>query len=74
MGTVIFIPILALALGVFSSGSRVFEVVYLVWWYLGPLQKMGGMDFTAGAPQVYLLAAAGLLLLAAFWRGRQVRV
>ena len=46
----------------------------MIWWYIGPLQKMAGMDFTAGAPQVYLLAAAGLLLLSAFWRGRQVRV
>ena len=74
VGAVIFIPTLALALGVFSSGSRVFEVVYLIWWYIGPFQKTPGMDFTTGAPQVYLLAAAGLLLLSAYWRGRQVRV
>ena len=73
-GAVIFVPTLALALGVFSSGNRVFEVVYLVWWYIGAFMKMPGMDFTAGAPQIYLLAAAGLLLLSVFWRGRQVRV
>jgi hypothetical protein len=30
------------------------------------------MDFTSGATQIYLLAAAGLL--AAFWRGSQVQV
>jgi hypothetical protein len=74
VGAVVFVPTLALALGVFSSGSRVFEVAYVIWWYIGPLQKTLGMDFTAGAPQVYLLAAAGLLLLSAYWRGRQVRV
>jgi hypothetical protein len=74
VGAVIFIPTLALALGVFSSGSRVFEVVYVIWWYAGPFQKSQGMDFTSGPPQVYLLAAAGLLLLSAYWRGRQVRV
>jgi hypothetical protein len=74
VGGVIFVPALALALGVFSSGSRVFEVVYVIWWYIGPLQKMAGMDFTAGAPQVYMLAGAGLLLHSAFWRNRQVRV
>jgi hypothetical protein len=73
-GAVVFVPTLALALGVFSSGNRVFEVVYLVWWYLGPFQKTQGIDFTAGTPQVYLLAAAGLLLLSACWRSRQVRV
>jgi ABC-type transport system involved in multi-copper enzyme maturation permease subunit len=74
MGAVIFIPSLALALGVFSSGSRVFEVVYLFLWYMGPYQKVPGLDFITGEPQVYLLAAAGLLLLSAYWRGRQVRV
>jgi hypothetical protein len=74
MGAVIFVPTLALALGVFSSGSRVFEVLYVIWWYLGLMEKIPGMDFTTGAPQVYLLAAAGLLLLSAYWRGRQVRV
>jgi ABC-type transport system involved in multi-copper enzyme maturation permease subunit len=73
-GAVVFVPTLALALGVWSSGSRVFEVVYLIWWYMGPFQKKGGMDFTADAPQFYLLAVAGLLLLSAYWRGRQVRV
>jgi ABC-type transport system involved in multi-copper enzyme maturation permease subunit len=73
-GAVVFVPTLALALGVFSSGSRVFEVVYVLWWYIGPLQKTQGLDFTNGAPQVYLLAAAGLLLLSMFWRSRQVRV
>ncbi len=73
VGAVIFIPSLALALGVLSSGSRVFEVIYLLWWYIGPMQKTQGMNFITGAPQVYLLAAAGLLLLSLYWRGRQVR-
>lgn len=73
-GAVVFVPTLALALGVFSSGNRVFEVAYVIWWYIGPYQKKPGFDFTAGATQFYLLAAAGLLVLAAYWRGRQVRV
>jgi ABC-type transport system involved in multi-copper enzyme maturation permease subunit len=73
-GAVLFVPTLALALGVVSSGSRVFEVVYVLWWYVGPFQKTKGVDFTSGAPLVYLLAGAGLLLLSIFWRSRQVRV
>jgi hypothetical protein len=73
-GAVVFIPSLALALGVFSSSSRAFEVVYVLWWYIGPMSKNSRLDFTAGLPHVYLLAAAGLLLLSACWRGRQVRV
>jgi hypothetical protein len=72
-GAVIFIPGLALVLGVFSSGSRVFEVVYLIWWYIGPLQKTEGLDFISGAPHIYLFAAVGLLLLSMYLRGRQVR-
>jgi hypothetical protein len=74
MGAVVFIPTLALALGVLSSGNRVFEVVYVIWWYIGPFQKTAGIDFISGPPQVFLLASAGLLLLSAYWRGRQVRV
>jgi hypothetical protein len=62
-GAVVFVPTLALALGVFSSGSKAFEVVYVIWWYLGPMQKTAGIDFISGPPQIYLLAAAGLLLL-----------
>jgi hypothetical protein len=74
IGGVIFIPSLALALGVFSSGSRLFEVLYLFLWYLGPYQKVQSFDFITGAPQVYLLVSTGLLLLSAYWRSRQVRV
>jgi hypothetical protein len=73
-GAVVFVPTLALALGVVSSGNRAFEVVYVIWWYIGPLQKIPGLDFTAGSTQIYMLASAGLLLLSMFWRGRQVRV
>ena len=74
IGGVIFIPTLALALGVFSSSNRLFEVVYLFLWYIGPYQKVPQLDFITGAPQVFLLASAFLPLLSAFWRGRQVRV
>ncbi len=74
IGAVIFIPTLALALGVFSSGSRVFEVIYLFMWYMGPYQKIPVFDFISGTPQVFLLTSAILLLLSAYWRGRQVRV
>jgi hypothetical protein len=74
VGAVVFVTSLALALGVISGGSRVFEVVYVVWWYIGPLSKYPWFDFTDSAPQFYLLATAGLLLLTAYWRGRQVRV
>jgi hypothetical protein len=66
VGAIVFVPTLALALGVFSSGSRVFEVVYVIWWYIGPLQKTPGLDFTTSIPQIYLLVAVGLLLFSMY--------
>jgi hypothetical protein len=35
-----FIPALALALGIWSGGSKLFEVVYLLLWTLGPMSQM----------------------------------
>lgn len=68
----LFIPTLALALGVWSGGGKLFEVVYLLLWYLGPMEHVPMMDFVgsvpaavrAGMPLIYL-AATGLLGLAA---------
>jgi hypothetical protein len=73
-GAVVFVPSLALLLGVLSSGSRVFEVIYVIWWYMGPIEKVAGVNYTLDVPHIYLLAAVGLLLLSAAWRNRQVRV
>jgi hypothetical protein len=72
-----FIPALALALGAWSGGSKLFEVIYVLWWYCGPLNGLSGMDF-AGAQQAglwpaYLALALGLLGVAAVGRWRQVR-
>jgi hypothetical protein len=35
-----FIPAVALALGIWSGGSKLFEVVYLLLWTLGPMNQM----------------------------------
>ena len=73
----VFIPTLALALGVWSGGGKLFEVVYLLLWYLGPMQHVPGMDYLgslpaavrAGTPVVFLIAT--LLLGAAAVAGRK---
>jgi hypothetical protein len=49
-----------------GEASRVLEGVYLLWWYSSTLIKTPGKDFTNRLKQVYLLVAAGLLLLATF--------
>jgi hypothetical protein len=77
----VFIPSLALALGILTKSSRPFEGVFTGLWYAGPLNRVPGLDFTGGANGrhtieygwVYL-ALTAVLLAAAFWgRGRQLR-
>ena len=47
-----FIPAAALALGIWSGGSKLFEVVYLLLWTLGPLnQMMAALGFPLVADQ-----------------------
>lgn len=70
----LFIPSLALALGIWSNGSRAFEALYIVWWYIGPAHQTPGLDFmgttpASSSPAPYALAAV-VLLAAAYWRRR----
>lgn len=72
-----FIPSLALALGVWSGTSKFFEGLYTVWWYMGPLHHTPGLDFIGVTPQSsaiawYLTAAVGLV--AASYLGRRARL
>ena len=61
----LFIPSLALVLGVWSGGSKAFEAIYTIWWYIGPLHHTPGWDF-AGTTSAssnstgYLVAAMAL--------------
>lgn len=65
----LFVPSLALALGVVSGTPRLFEAVYLLLWYAGPMNQIPILDyggFTAdgrarGVPFVFL-AIAGVCL------------
>ena len=71
----LFIPSLALALGVWTNSSKAFEAIYTLWWYVGPAHHTPGLDFmgtspASSQPGVYV-AAAMILLAAAYWRRRQ---
>ena len=78
---VLFIPALALALGVVSGSAKFFEALYTVVWYVGPLNHTRGLDFTGAVnglatiryALVYLALAAALLFAGFFARGRQLR-
>jgi hypothetical protein len=80
----LFIPSLALAFGVLSRGGRLFEVVYIILWYLGPLHAeqvpildfMGITDISikAGMPLIYLVLTLLLLVAAVIGRQQQLQV
>lgn len=73
----LFIPSFALALGVWSGGSRAFEAIYTAWWYIGPAHQIPGLDFmgttpTSSTPGVYAIATVALLIAA--FAGRRSRL
>ena len=77
----LFVPSLALAFGVWSGTSRFFEGFYTALWYIGPLNRVPGIDFTGGGSGalagrfavVYLGITAILVGAAFFRRARQLR-
>src|SRR5574341_414522 len=76
---VLFIPSLALTCGVWSGSSKLFEVIYTLLWYIGPMNRVPALDFmgatneviAAGAPLVYFLCTITLLVLASVGRAKQ---
>jgi hypothetical protein len=48
LGGAVFVPTLAIACGAISGTTRLFEIAYLVLWYLGPMNRTT-LDFTQGA-------------------------
>ncbi len=60
----LFIPSLALILGVLTGGSKTFEVVYVLWMYLIVQRGAPGIDFVGLAPASpwQLFAALAVLL------------
>jgi hypothetical protein len=73
----LFIPSLALALGVWSGSGKMFEALYTAWWYVGPLHHTPALDF-AGTTDLSSSAAwylgFAMILLAAAWSGRRAKL
>lgn len=77
----VFISSLALALGVWTNGRRVFEVVYLLIWYISiqdgatPFDYRGASDaaYTTNVYLFYLIAAVVLTVLSIAGRQKQLR-
>jgi hypothetical protein len=76
----LFIPTLAFALGAWSGSSKLFEVVYMLWWYIGPINQLEALDFMGasanlqpGRVLVYGLVTVALFVLAILGRKRQIK-
>lgn len=72
----LFVPSLALGLGVWTGGPRTFEAVYTVLWYVGPLNGLPLADFAGAAGDAEPIRVAGqaalaLVLFAGAWVGRR---
>jgi hypothetical protein len=79
---VLFVPALALTLGVWTSSGRLFEMLYFLIWFLGvfsgghvsPLDFLGRGDQSAAVdtPTYYVAVTAVLLALAVMGRRKQL--
>ena len=74
----IFIPSLALAAGVWSGTSKLFEILYMAVWYIGPLNHaIPELDFIGttgnGYPEFFIPLSLALIAFAIFGRARQLQ-
>ena len=73
----IFIPSLALALGVWSNSHKLFEILYMCLWYIGPLNKVIPLDYLGsnsnGNIGFFIPLSIVLLVIAFIGRARQLQ-
>ncbi|UCE25405.1 MAG: ABC-2 transporter permease [Candidatus Zixiibacteriota bacterium] len=80
MVAALFVPTAALAMGVWSGSKKLFEVVYLIAWYDGSIDKLTALDLlgtTSASVSVDRLVVFGLLsvvLLMAAFSGRRMQL
>jgi hypothetical protein len=76
----LFVPTLALFLGVVSGTKKLFEMSYLLFWYLGAVNHLPALDVFGAAessaagmvPQTYTALSLALLVGAFLFRRRQL--
>ena len=73
----LFVPSLALALGVWSGSPRTFEALYAVLWYVGPADRLAVLDYSgawaaaSAFPTAAVYGVLAVLLFAASLVGRR---
>ena len=72
-----FIPSFALASGVLSNSHKLFEIVYVTLWYLGPLNKIYSVDYlganSSGNIGFFIPLSIALIAAAFIGRARQLQ-
>ena len=75
----LFVPSLAVGLGAWSGSGKLFEILYLILWYMGPLNRVPGLDYTGGAGAsavssgAWTIAGASFLVIGLAGRARRAR-
>ena len=73
----LFIPSFALVSGVWSNSRKLFEILYITMWYLGPMNKVPGLDFIGtrsdGYVGFFLPFSIALIAAAFIGRARQLQ-
>ena len=77
----LFIPTLALVMGVWTGSSKLFEIVYTLLWYVGPMHATLKLDFMGSAPGTaatrvpgfYFALAVAMAAVAVLGRKRQLQ-
>jgi hypothetical protein len=78
----LFIPSMSLALGVWSGSGKLFEALYTLIWYIGPMNHEPTFDYigvsatsiAAGMPVVYAIFTGVLIIAAYYGRRRQLSI
>lgn len=68
----LFVPTLAMALGCMSGSGKLFEILYLILWYAGPLNGVPALDYMSataeasavGMPLIFLGVTGALAVVA----------
>jgi len=76
----LFIPSLALSLGILSGGRKLFEVVYIILWYIGPMNQGKYLDFLGASSTSikiqlsYFIVTIGLIGIAFLGRMKKIKI
>jgi hypothetical protein len=76
----VFIPSLALSLGILSGGRKLFEVVYIILWYIGPMSQgkyldyMGVSSTSIKVQLSYFIATIALIGIAFLGRMKKLKI